>query len=106
MGLTFKENCPDIRNTKVVDIVRELDSYKMDIDVVDPWCSKLAAQQEYNLDLIQNPEVGEYDAILLAVAHEQFLEMGIDKIRTLGKKNHVVYDMKFLFKSNESDIRL
>jgi UDP-N-acetyl-D-glucosamine/UDP-N-acetyl-D-galactosamine dehydrogenase len=106
MGLTFKENCPDIRNTKVIDIVRELDSYKMDIDVVDPWCSKLAAQQAYNLNLTQNPQVGEYDAILLAVAHKQFLEMGIDKIRTLGKKNHVVYDMKFMFKSNESDIRL
>lgn len=106
MGLTFKENCPDIRNTRVVDVIDELDSYKMNIDIFDPWCSKLAAQEEYNLNLIENPKLGEYDAILLTVAHEQFIEMGIEKIKTFGKKNHVLYDIKFLFNSNDSDIRL
>jgi UDP-N-acetyl-D-glucosamine/UDP-N-acetyl-D-galactosamine dehydrogenase len=106
MGLAFKENCPDIRNTKVVDIIQELNNYKMSIDVMDPWCSELSALKEYNIELKNSPLAGEYDAIILAVAHKEFLDMGCNKIREFGKKNHVLYDLKCLFNKNESNLRL
>lgn len=106
MGLTFKENCPDLRNTRVVDIVRELDDYDVCVDVYDPWVSSGQAQHEYGLQLIEAPEQGHYDAIILAVAHDQFRAMGAGKIRALGREHHVLYDLKYVLRPDETDIRL
>ncbi len=105
MGLTFKENCPDLRNTKVVDIVSELKEYNIKVDITDPWCLSEEAQHEYDLTLI-NPEQNSYDAVILAVAHNEFKELGVENIRKLGKKNHVLYDLKYLLPKNEVDMRL
>lgn len=106
MGLTFKENCPDLRNTRVVDILKELCEYGIEADVYDPWVSVAEAQHEYNITPISEPQMGKYDAIILAVGHKQFKEMGIAGIRALGKKVHVVYDVKYIFPSDASDLRL
>lgn len=106
LGLTFKENCPDIRNTKVVDIVLELKEYNVDVDVVDPWCSNDDAKNEYDIDLIDKASYDSYDAIIVAVAHNEFIEMGSEKIRELGKQKHVLYDLKYTLPEDEVDIRL
>ncbi|MDO4641792.1 MAG: Vi polysaccharide biosynthesis UDP-N-acetylglucosamine C-6 dehydrogenase TviB [Neisseria sp.] len=106
MGLTFKENCPDLRNTKVVDIIKELKDYNISVDVYDPWIDHAEAQHEYGITPISSLENGKYDGIVLAVAHNQFKEMGIADIRKLGKKDHVVYDLKYLFTAEETDLRL
>tara|TARA_R110000737_G_scaffold140777_2_gene171576 strand:- start:642 stop:1922 length:1281 start_codon:yes stop_codon:yes gene_type:complete len=106
MGLTFKENCPDLRNTKIVDIVSELKEYNVNVDVTDPWCSNAEAEHEYNLSLTQKPENDHYDAIILAVAHNEFKALGVDNIRKLGKKNHVLYDLKYLLPKESVDMRL
>jgi UDP-N-acetyl-D-galactosamine dehydrogenase len=106
MGLTFKENCPDLRNTKVTDIIHELKEYNINVDVTDPWCSSEEAVAEYNLALNQSPEQGKYDAIILAVAHNEFKELGVDNIKALGKENHVLYDLKYLLDKNKVDMRL
>ena len=106
MGLTFKENCPDIRNTKVVKIVEELRAYDIDVDIVDPWCSPVEALNEYDLLVSNNAEEGAYDAVLVAVAHDEFKEIGIRAIRKLGKPNHVIYDLKYVFAKDEVDMRL
>lgn len=106
MGLTFKENCPDLRNTKVVDIVHELGQYNIDVDVLDPWCSNEDTQKEYAIELCQEPSEGDYDAIILAVAHNEFKEMGADTIRAYGKSTHVLYDLKYVLERNEVDLRL
>jgi UDP-N-acetyl-D-galactosamine dehydrogenase len=106
MGLTFKENCPDLRNTRVVDIIEELKDYKVLTDVFDPWADPAQAQQEYGITPVQNPEQGAYDAIVLAVAHHQFKTMGVQAIRALGKPEHVVYDLKYLLPVDGSDLRL
>ncbi|MBV4553020.1 Vi polysaccharide biosynthesis UDP-N-acetylglucosamine C-6 dehydrogenase TviB [Pseudomonas sp. SWRI102] len=106
MGLTFKENCPDLRNTRVVDIIRELAEYNIAVDIFDPWADPEEAQKEYGLSLIEKPNPNSYDSIVLAVAHAQFKEMGGGLIRSLGKINHVLYDLKYLLRSDESDIRL
>ena len=109
LGLSFKENCPDVRNTKVIDIVHELKEYNIDVDVYDPWVDADEAQQEYDISPINdiaNLESNSYDGIILAVAHNQFVEMGVEQIRALGKHNHVLYDLKYLFNSELSDIRL
>ncbi|WP_345873645.1 Vi polysaccharide biosynthesis UDP-N-acetylglucosamine C-6 dehydrogenase TviB [Shewanella algae] len=105
MGLTFKENCPDLRNTKVVDIVSELKEYNINVDIVDPWCSNSEAQHEYGLSLCE-PKVNHYDAIILAVAHNDFREMGAEAIRALGKDNHVLYDLKYILDKHNVDMRL
>ncbi|MBL4900700.1 MAG: nucleotide sugar dehydrogenase, partial [Colwellia sp.] len=105
MGLTFKENCPDLRNTKVTDIISELKEYNINVDVTDPWCSSAQAEQEYGLSLVK-AEQGKYDAIILAVAHNEFKELGVESIRKLGKKAHVLYDLKYLFPKNSVDMRL
>ncbi|EFT3826542.1 Vi polysaccharide biosynthesis UDP-N-acetylglucosamine C-6 dehydrogenase TviB, partial [Shigella sonnei] len=89
MGLTFKENCPDLRNTKVIDIISELKEYNINIDIIDPWCSTDEAQHEYGLTLCEDPKVNHYDAIIIAVAHNEFREMGESAIRALGKDEHV-----------------
>ena len=109
LGLSFKENCPDVRNTKVIDIVHELKEYNIDVDVYDPWVDAEEAQQEYGISPINdsaNLESNSYDGIILAVAHNQFVKMGVEQIRSLGKSNHVLYDLKYLFNSELSDIRL
>jgi len=94
MGLTFKENCPDLRNTKVVDIIHELVDYGLDVEVFDPWVDQQEAAREYNIDMVQEPQEKQYDGIILAVAHEQFLDMGPKKIRKLGKKKSIIFDVK------------
>jgi UDP-N-acetyl-D-galactosamine dehydrogenase len=106
MGLTFKENCPDLRNTRVVDIIEELKDYKVHSDVFDPWADPSQAQQEYDISLVQAPELGAYDAIVLAVGHQQFKTMGAKAIRALGKPVHVLYDLKYLLPGECSDLRL
>jgi UDP-N-acetyl-D-galactosamine dehydrogenase len=106
MGLTFKENCPDLRNTRVIDIIEELKDYKVQTDVFDPWADPAQAQCEYGITPVQNPEPGAYDAIVLAVAHHQFKSMGSQVIRSLGKPQHVLYDLKYLLPVDGSDLRL
>ena len=107
MGLTFKENCPDIRNTRVVDIMAELDSYGMQVDVCDPWADPAAVAHEYpDVHLVAHPEPMGYAAIVLAVGHRQFTEMGIEEIRRLGTPDAVIYDVKYLFPADQTDGRL
>lgn len=106
MGLAFKENCPDLRNTRVVDIVAELRDYNCKVDVYDPWVSAAEAQHEYGITPVSQPEAAAYDGIVVAVAHRQFKEMGVDAIRQLGKTGHVLYDLKYLFPADASDLRL
>ncbi len=106
MGLAFKENCPDLRNTRVVDIVRELGEYSMDVDVYDPWVDAAAARQEYGITPVAQPAPGAYDGIIVAVAHEQFAAMGAAALRALGKPDHVLYDLKYVLAAGESDLRL
>ena len=106
LGLTFKENCPDLRNTRVVDIVRELAEYNVRVEVYDPWVDPEEARQEYGLDLVTEPRSGSYDGILLAVAHEQFRAMGAARIRALGRPEHVLYDLKYVLPREDVDLRL
>jgi UDP-N-acetyl-D-glucosamine/UDP-N-acetyl-D-galactosamine dehydrogenase len=106
MGLTFKENCPDLRNTRVVDLVEEFESFNCNVDVYDPWVDKDEAAHEYNIKPIDQPVEGKYDAIILAVAHDKFKQLSAEKIRVYGKDNHVLYDIKYLLKANEVDGRL
>ena len=106
MGLTFKENCPDLRNTRVVDIVKELGEYDVKVDVCDPWASPEEAMHEYGVTLSREPLSRGYDAIIVAVAHRQFREMGVETIRALGKPQHVLYDLKYLFPAGAADLRL
>ena len=106
MGLTFKENCPDLRNTRVMDIVRELAEYNAIVDVFDPWVSRREAQHEYGLELITEPERGSYDAIILAVAHDKFRAMAEKEIRALGKAEQIIYDLKYILRPEEFDLRL
>src|SRR5690606_20983193 len=106
LGLSFKENCPDIRNTKIIDIVHELKEYHMDVDVYDPWVDASEAEHEYEITPVQSVKADTYDAVILAVAYNQFKEMGVTEIRALGKTNHVLYDLKYVLETTESDIRL
>ena len=106
LGLTFKENCPDIRNTKVVDIVKELKDYEANVDVYDPWINVTESQQEYGITPVSELVEQEYDAIVLAVAHYQFKELGADNIRKLGKKDVIIYDLKYVLDKRNVDIRL
>ncbi len=106
MGLTFKENCPDHRNTKVVDIIKELKSFSCSVDVYDPWVNKQQVNDEYLIETIDKPIKNKYDAIVLAVAHNDFKLMSEDQIRSYGKQKHILYDVKYLLKDIESDGRL
>ncbi len=106
MGLTFKENCPDVRNTKVVDIVEELGSYGARVDVWDPWVDSAAAKAEYGIDLISEPGKGAYDVMVIAVAHDQFRALGEKGIRAFGKGNSIVYDIKYVLPAEAVDDRL
>ncbi len=106
MGITFKENCPDIRNTKVVDIVSELQNYHVNVDIYDPWAENEEVQHEYGLSLVDNPKVGNYDAIIAAVAHHQFKALSAEQLTGLGKENCVIFDLKYIFDKNIVDLRL
>ena len=106
MGLTFKENCPDIRNSKVVDLVEEFNKLKCLVDVYDPWVDKVKCKDELDISPIDFPEKGKYSVIILAVAHDQFKKLSSDEIRSFGQETNVVYDLKYLLKYNESDGRL
>ncbi|KTD72243.1 Vi polysaccharide biosynthesis UDP-N-acetylglucosamine C-6 dehydrogenase TviB [Legionella tucsonensis] len=106
MGLTFKENCPDIRNTRVIDIITELKEYNVAVDIYDPWVANEDVEFEYGISLIEQPNRGEYDGIILAVAHQQFKEFGIEVIRSFGKERHILYDLKYLYPANMTDLRL
>jgi UDP-N-acetyl-D-glucosamine/UDP-N-acetyl-D-galactosamine dehydrogenase len=106
MGLTFKENCPDLRNTRVVDLVEEFKSFNCNVDVYDPWVDKDEAEHEYGIKPIDQIVSGKYDAILLTVAHDEFKVLTVEQIRAYGKDSHILYDIKYLLKANESDGRL
>ena len=106
MGLTFKENCPDLRNSRVVDIVAELRGYNCEVDVYDPWVTKEEVEHEYGITPITKIAADNYDAILITVAHQQFRSMGARVIRALGKANSVLYDLKYVLPVTESDLRL
>ncbi|MEQ1637422.1 MAG: Vi polysaccharide biosynthesis UDP-N-acetylglucosamine C-6 dehydrogenase TviB [Methylococcales bacterium] len=106
MGLAFKENCPDLRNTRVIDMIHEFKNYDVAVDVYDPWVNANEAQHEYNIKPIEKPEPGSYDAIILAVGHAQFVKLGIETIRTFGKESHILYDIKYIFSTDEVDGRL
>jgi len=106
MGFTFKGDCPDVRNTKIIDMVKELKDFNMNVDVYDTWADKCEVKNEYGIDLINELEDGRYDAIVLAVDHSEIKSMGIEKIRKLGKQNNVVYDVKHVLPVNDSDLRL
>ena len=106
MGLTFKENCPDLRNTKVVDIISELKEYNIEADILDPWCSVEEAANEYRLKLTREYKQNYYDAIILGVGHEEFKQMGAEAIRNLGKASHVLYDLKYVLPKQDVDMRL
>ncbi|MGV6474458.1 Vi polysaccharide biosynthesis UDP-N-acetylglucosamine C-6 dehydrogenase TviB [Azotobacter vinelandii] len=106
MGLTFKENCPDLRNTRVVDIIQELRQYNISVDVYDPWVDAEEARRAYDIRPLDSPPASAYDGIILAVAHHQFRSMGAPGIRRFGKPGHVLYDLKYLLKPDEADLRL
>ncbi|ANJ67718.1 Vi polysaccharide biosynthesis protein VipA/TviB [Halothiobacillus diazotrophicus] len=106
MGLTFKENCPDLRNTRVIDVIRELADYGAMVDVHDPWADPECARREYGIELLDTPERSQYDGIVLAVAHTKFQNMGVLSIRALGTPGHVLYDLKQIFTPNKCDLRL
>jgi UDP-N-acetyl-D-galactosamine dehydrogenase len=105
-GLTFKENCPDLRNTRVTDIIEELKSFGMQVDVWDPWVSVEEAEHEYGITPVRTPDKGAYNALVLAVSHRQFAELGAKKIREFGTPGAVLYDVKYLFPADETDGRL
>jgi UDP-N-acetyl-D-galactosamine dehydrogenase len=106
MGLTFKENCPDHRNTRVIDLVKSFKDFNCNVDVYDPWVNKDQATAEYNIQLIDKPIKDNYDAIIIAVKHDEFKALTEDQIRSFGKVNHVLYDIKYLLQANETDGRL
>jgi len=106
LGLTFKENCPDVRNTKVADVVTDLEEYHCRVDVCDPWVKPADAEREYEIQLTAEPEADQYDAIILAVAHDEFRALGADGIHALGRENHVVFDIKHLLPKEQVDGRL
>ena len=106
MGLTFKENCPDLRNTRVVDVIAELRDFGIEVDVHDPWADAAEARREYGLEIVSDPETGGYDAVMLTVAHDQFREMGAAGLRRYGRSDHVLYDLKYILPADQSDMRL
>ena len=106
MGLAFKENCPDIRNSKVVDLVNEFSNYNCKVDVYDPWIDKNQAEQDYSIKPISKINKNYYDVIVIAVAHKQFQELTAEEIKSYGKENHVLFDIKYVLSAADSDGRL
>ena len=106
MGLTFKENCPDLRNTRIVDVITELGDNNCDVDVYDPWANTKDAKNCFNITLTQSLKPDTYDCIVLTTKHHQFEDMGASFIKSLCKPLHVIYDLKYILKTEESDLRL
>jgi UDP-N-acetyl-D-galactosamine dehydrogenase len=106
LGFTFKENCPDVRNTRVIDIIKEFDSYHANVDVYDPWVDAEEANHEYGITPITELKNNTYDAIIVAVSHKEFVTMGVDAIRALGKQQHILFDVKHIFPKQDVDARL
>ena len=106
MGLSFKENCPDIRNTKIIDLIQSLKEYDLNLDVYDSWVNPLEVIKEYGLEPIQTPKTSHYDAIVLAIGHQQFKNMGYEAIQQLGKEKFVLYDLKYILPPSQSHLRL
>lgn len=106
MGLAFKENCPDLRNTKVIDVINELSDYNAIVDVYDPRVIKEEAEKLYSIRPIDTPSVREYDAVIIAVAHQEFGELSVNDIHAWGKPNHIIYDLKYLLPQGDADLRL
>jgi len=106
MGLTFKENCPDLRNTRIVDIIAELEDNNCDVDVYDPWVKTKDAQSMFNITLTESLNPATYDCVIIATKHHQFKDMGASFIRGLCKSDHIIYDLKYTLKADESDLRL
>ncbi len=106
LGLTFKENCPDLRNTRVIDVIEELQAFTLNVEVYDPWADSAEAEQEYGIKLLPQPESGAYDAIVLAVAHREFQTLGAAGVRALGQPGCLIYDLKSVFMPSEVDLRL
>ena len=106
LGLTFKENCPDVRNTKVVDILSELADYDTNAHVYDPWVNPEEAMHEYGVELIEQPKKNTYDAVIFAVAHNEFKVMSTSEIKSLMKSEHIIYDLKYMVDQEVSDLRL
>ncbi|WOQ32297.1 Vi polysaccharide biosynthesis UDP-N-acetylglucosamine C-6 dehydrogenase TviB [Acinetobacter baumannii] len=106
MGLSFKENCPDIRNTKIVDFIKALKEYDLDLDIYDPWVDDTEVQHEYGLAPIKTLQQGMYDAIVIAVAHNEFKSMSAQEFHALGKAKHVLYDLKYVLNKTDADLRL
>jgi UDP-N-acetyl-D-glucosamine/UDP-N-acetyl-D-galactosamine dehydrogenase len=106
LGVTFKENCPDIRNSKVIDVVRELEKYGAEVDIYDPWADGQECRHEYGVRPIRTLTPKRYDAVVVAVAHREFKELGVDGLRRLCRKTHVIYDIKHVFRAADVDGRL
>jgi UDP-N-acetyl-D-galactosamine dehydrogenase len=106
MGLTFKENCPDLRNSGVVDMVDTLKDLSCNVDVYDPRVDKAEAKREYGIELLSKLENDTYDAIIIAVAHDEFKQLSLETIKAFGKPNHLLYDVKYLFTQSQVDGRL
>ncbi|AXQ99061.1 MULTISPECIES: Vi polysaccharide biosynthesis UDP-N-acetylglucosamine C-6 dehydrogenase TviB [Pseudoalteromonas] len=106
LGFTFKGDCPDVRNTKIIDVVRELQDFNMSVDVYDGWASAEEVDKEYGIQLVNQIQHGQYDGIILAVDHSEFKEWGVEKIRAFGKEDHVLYDVKHVLNPQDADIRL
>lgn len=106
MGFTFKENCPDIRNTRVIDLVKGFENLNCNVDVFDPWLDSPKASSAFNIKIIDQPEVGKYDAVVLVVAHDVFKKLSVTEIKSFGKSKHILYDVKYIFKEHEVDGRL
>ncbi len=106
LGLTFKEDCPDLRNTRVIDMIDEFREYDARVDVYDPWVDRHEAQDEYGIELLDKLDNGQYDAVVLAVSHQQFKDLGADRIRALGKANSVLFDIKYILPEDKVDGRL
>ena len=106
LGLAFKENCPDMRNSKIFDLIDKFEEHHCHIDIYDPWVDDLVAEREYGITLKNNPSIGKYDAIVLSVNHDQFQKMTLEELKSYGKENHVLYDIKYLLQEDQVDGRL
>jgi UDP-N-acetyl-D-galactosamine dehydrogenase len=106
MGLTFKENCPDLRNTRVVDVISKLEESVKKVDVWDPWVDPEEALKEYGISIIKKPRKGLYDGIVVAVGHDEFKKIASKEIHKFGTKKHVLYDLKYILSENQSHLRL
>lgn len=106
LGLAFKENCPDLRNSKVIDVIRKLEEYGARVDVFDPWVARADALHEYGIRLVAKPRLAAYDGVVLAVAHREFKELGVRRIRAYGRRKHVLYDVKYAFPALKVDGRI